>query len=486
MNGIFLRDMIMQGEIMHPVTFARSYYAHLPALSMPYHPPMFPMIEAGFYTIFGVHVLSARLAVAFSLGMAAMGLFLLVWRTHNSTVLAVSSTITFLCLPESLWVGSDVMLEFPALALAIWSLYCLLPVQERFPLWRAVVFALVAGASVWTKHFTVFLGVALVLYLLLSGRRRLLLRAGPWVSVAIFYSLVASLAWISTLVHGAGVDQAIPKAKLPIYLAYWRLLVRNTAFYVTEYYNVTGPAGMILIAAIIAAILLGLYKRKQEAIYVSWAITSLAVVLLLRPYATRYLFFTYPAIIVLGYVGLSRIMERFTVRTRYVKATAFVVTALAVVQYPYRTLYLLGPDEAARILAQMDAKRILYCGGTDGNFILNYRINHAGLDTAIITGEKLPVSTFTPEHFEQFAHDYGVQYVVLETASGKREHWASLVAAPPEKLVLERQIALSSSTERWNGELRIYRYTDPSPQPKSNLAMRMYMIGGTMEFELGQ
>ena len=486
MNGVFLRDLIFQGAIARPISFAHTYYAQLPALSMPYHPPMFPLIEAGFYTIFGVHVLAARLAVAFSLATAALGLFLLVWRTHGSTLLAAVSTITFLCLPEALWVGSDVMLEFPALAFAIWAIYCLHSVQERFPIRRALAFALLAGAAVWTKQLTVFLGAAPALYLLLAGRWRLCFKSAIWVATGVFCAMVAALASLSSSVHGAGVNQAIPAAPIPMYLAYYRLVVRNAIFYAQHYQTVTGPAGLILMAALAAALVLGLYRRKQEALYFSWAVTSLGVLFLLRPYATRYLFFTYPALIVLGYVGLTRIVERFTGGQRPAIAAALVVAALAAVQFPYRTAYLHGPDEAARVLAPAGARRILYCGGTDGNFILNYRVNRAGLDTTIITGDKLPAATFAPGRLEQFAHDYGVQYIVLETASGWQGPWTPLIAEPPPDMVLERRIPMSSSTERWNGDLRIYRFTNPSPEPKNDLAMRMFMIGGTMDFELGR
>jgi hypothetical protein len=226
-------------------------------------------------------------------------------------------------------------------------------------------------------------------------------------------------------------------------------------------------------------------RRSQNSLYFSWAAASLSVLFVLRPFATRYLFFTYPALIVLGYAALIGIVERVGGGQRLALAAAAAVTAVATVQFPHRTQYLHGPAEAAGILAPAGAKRILYCGGTDGQFILNYRVHHDRLDTTIITGDKLPAVTFTPGRFEQFAHDYGVEYVVLENASGWKGPWSKLIDAPLSTMVLERQIPLASSTTRWNGDLRIYRFTNPSSQPKNDLAMRMFMIGGTMDFKLG-
>jgi hypothetical protein len=39
MNGVFIHDLVAAGKILDVFAFAKSYYAHLPALSLPYHPP---------------------------------------------------------------------------------------------------------------------------------------------------------------------------------------------------------------------------------------------------------------------------------------------------------------------------------------------------------------------------------------------------------------------------------------------------------------
>ena len=64
MNGAFIHDYVRNGQLTSPVAYGELYYSRLPALSLPYHPPGFPMIEALFFFIFGVNVPAARLAVA--------------------------------------------------------------------------------------------------------------------------------------------------------------------------------------------------------------------------------------------------------------------------------------------------------------------------------------------------------------------------------------------------------------------------------------
>jgi hypothetical protein len=224
---------------------------------------------------------------------------------------------------------------------------------------------------------------------------------------------------------------------------------------------------------------------KESALYLAWTVTSLGVLFILRPYDTRYMFVTYPALIVLGYGSLFRIASLVPAGKRVAAAAGVAVAGLAIVQFPHTPPYLHGPEEVARMLAPAHADRILYCGGTDGSFILNYRVAHPGLDTTIIPGDKLPNAVFAPAAFEQFAHDYGVNYVVIEDATGWQRPWKQLFEARIPALVLERQFDLASSSRRWNGTLRVYRFTNPSPQPKSELAMRMFMVGGTMDFNLG-
>ena len=64
LNGAALLDIVREGGLSRPVAWLRDYFAHYPALSMPYHPPLFPAVEALFYAAFGVSPVSARLAVA--------------------------------------------------------------------------------------------------------------------------------------------------------------------------------------------------------------------------------------------------------------------------------------------------------------------------------------------------------------------------------------------------------------------------------------
>jgi hypothetical protein len=48
MNGVFIHDLLRDGKLRAPVEYGKYYYGHLSALSLPYHPPLFPLIESTF------------------------------------------------------------------------------------------------------------------------------------------------------------------------------------------------------------------------------------------------------------------------------------------------------------------------------------------------------------------------------------------------------------------------------------------------------
>src|SRR5262245_25494644 len=72
MTGAFIYDWIRTGNLLHPIQYGKAYYNRLPALSIPFHPPLFPGIEAAFFAIFGVKLLTARLAVALCVAATAI------------------------------------------------------------------------------------------------------------------------------------------------------------------------------------------------------------------------------------------------------------------------------------------------------------------------------------------------------------------------------------------------------------------------------
>jgi len=466
MNGVLVHDFIYDSLHAHkwidPVGYARQYYARLPALSLPYHPPLFPAFESVFFFVLGVNVLAARLAIAMAVALCAFLFYQLIMATHGSSTLAAVCTVSFLSLRVSQWVSSDVMLEFPAMVFVLWSLYYLRELHEGYSLRRGLGFALVAGAAVWTKQHAVFLGLLPFAYIVFFGRWRLLLDKTIWISSALFGAIVLPI----TILLPKFVGMAANKSVRPSGTA--GIFSRNLRFYIQNFPGALGLPLTVVLAIAVIGFGLGLWRRGRvtsaNRLYIAWASAAFLVLLVIVPLDERYLFFVHPPVIVLGYAGLFRLCAWVLPNARvwYIPGGMAVLSFVLGLNAP--VTFLRGPQEAASIVASASPERILYCGGTDGNFIFALRSVQSHTSTAVIRGDKVAGSTFSPGRLEAFAHRYGVNYIVLER-SGSAKPWDSIYDAPPPSMVWQREIAMASSDRRWNGSLRIYRFTNPSATP---------------------
>src|ERR1039458_6496953 len=77
MDGVFYRDFLRDLPFNRIKEYAVDYYLQYPALTILFYPPLLPLAEALFYTLFGVSHFTAQLTVAFFYLMAAWGAYVL-------------------------------------------------------------------------------------------------------------------------------------------------------------------------------------------------------------------------------------------------------------------------------------------------------------------------------------------------------------------------------------------------------------------------
>jgi hypothetical protein len=454
MNGVFLHDFLLSGQIRHPVTFAKNYYAHFPATSLPYHPPLLPLVETTFFLIFGVHYFVARIVIALFTAGCVILLYKLVLKTGGSHLLAVASASTFLGLRGSFLVSGDIMLEFPALFFTIGALYIL---GDPFGKWRSSLgFAVLAAAAVWTKQQTIFLGIVPFVQIAITGEWRLLKNRWLWLSLAVFSVLIGILAIVSM---GSGFSSNPGwRHDGMISMAAQRFHSYSTGLWA----QFTPPAALFIGGAFVFFLLTA---RRSHALkvdlYLSWVLAFWIELLFLPPYDWRYLFFMKPPLLVLGYKALSQLTEHLKWKPKSEVVGAAVLAVVVVVSLARPPLYLQGPSQAASFVFSPEYNRVVYCGRTNGAFILATRLLDPKLQSTVIRGDKLSTDLLQPDRFEHFAHDYGVHYVILEQ-TGRSTAWDVLTASPSPSMQWEVDIPLRCTFANRNGVLRIYRFTNPS------------------------
>lgn len=147
MNGAFIHDLLRDGGFRHPVRYAELYYSRLPALSLPYHPPLFPALEAVAFSLVGVKSAVACALVAMAAGASAVLLFRLVLVTHLSALLAALAVVAVFSLSWARLLSMQVMLEIPALAFSLGALAAVVTPERMRSTKNGVLFGLLAGAA---------------------------------------------------------------------------------------------------------------------------------------------------------------------------------------------------------------------------------------------------------------------------------------------------------------------------------------------------
>src|SRR5262249_10371674 len=150
LNGAFVLDFLHQLPLRHPVEFAYNYYRQYPALTIGFYPPLFSVVLAGFYALFGVSEAAALFCELTFLFLLACGAYRLS-RYWLDPVPALGATLLLIGAPELLFWGQQIMLDIPAYAFLVWAaefyLRYLKGADSRW-LYAAVVFAV---AAVYTK-----------------------------------------------------------------------------------------------------------------------------------------------------------------------------------------------------------------------------------------------------------------------------------------------------------------------------------------------
>jgi hypothetical protein len=451
-------------------------------------------MEAAAFSALGVNLFAARLVVALSVAACVVVLYRLVLATHDSVVLAVSCTVAFVSLRPCQTVSTDVMLEFPTLAFMLAAMWQIRDVENTFSWRRAMAFALFAGAAVWTKQNAVFLGVLPFAMAILTRQWRLLRHPATWVSATVFAALCAALtkfcatpASSSEVAMHPGLTTEFPTRSTSVF---FDVAVRNAMSYVSGMDQHLGtPLLAVVAAAIVVFSIEALRNRPGHAkntLYVAWTAAALALTLVAWQINNRYLLFAYPPMVVIGLVALYRLSARlFAPRIAWgVPSAVAAVMALSTAGSPGNYLY--GPAEAASVIRDPAASRVVYCGHTDGAFIFSARAAEpdGAAGPAILRGDKLPASTFNPAEFEDFAHRYGIGYVILERTANRRP-WDALRASPSASMVLVRTIRQSASTAVVpSGELYVYRFTNPASDPESTLTIPVGKLRSAIELKL--
>jgi hypothetical protein len=480
MNGVFIYDLFRTGHVFDPLRFAHQYFARFPALSMPYHPPVFPALEAVLFAAFDVRFTVARLAIALTVSLSAFLLYRLVLNHGASALIAATVCGSFLFLDMSAYLEQDIMLEFPALVFVLAAMLSLQRMEVRGFSWGAgVSFGLWAVAGMFTKQ-TVFVALVPFLYFALMRNRMAFARPAVWAGAAISAASGILLALVSIRVGLRG----IPHNWAPMSLT--DAIVHNCNYYLQA---MPGGLRLFVLATVASAVLIlwrtsiqGLFNRATW-FYLAWMTAALTIVLVSPAYDSRYLFFAMPPLVALTCELMQRAFSALFPPAKSAVLVAVAGGVFCVLHLVQTPVWLTGPDIAARRISDAGMNSVMYSGSSNGAFTFATRLFHPDLRAAVLRADKLLDHDVLTDKFEELARTYALDAVAIESPRAEDMDWQLRMSNSKTLKFWFRQ-EIDSSFPFMRATLFVFRVSDQSRSPQRLLHERIDTLGKNETFSL--
>lgn len=256
-NGVVVRQYLVDGLPQSPLAFARDYYQHYPKIAIGHWPPLYSILQGLWFLIASPSPFTALLPIAFIFA----ALSTIVYRQladHSPAWLAFATGALMLILPLGRDALHEVMLEpICALLLAFATLAFAGFRFASFGLWSAIALLTKAnaGAAALVPPLAIFLG----------NRWRLLLTFRFWTPVAIVGVLAFPWYWFAgPYMAGEWVPGPAPS-------------FAESALRAFRFAFLSGMAPLPLTLILLA--LAGWWLRRKDASAAAWASLAVAVLL---------------------------------------------------------------------------------------------------------------------------------------------------------------------------------------------------------------
>lgn len=488
MTGVFFRDLLLDLPLDRPKAYAVEYYLQYPALGLLVWPPLFHGVEGLFMLVFGTSFLAAKVLVGLFSALALTYFFLLVRRTHGTTT-AVAATLLFGLSPMVFQLSRQVMLEMPALALALAAVFHFvryLDLQRRSDIFLA---AAASAAFALTRYDGFFLLLFFLLSLVALRRFDLLRRREVWLAALLAMAVV-----------------------VPVYLpmlaefgrTHFRVTVQGGAHSLGAlwYYpgNLVRQLGWPILVPSLVGLVTALKHRRACWPYLALAAATYLAFTPLAELEVRHSIYWVPAFALFAVEGIDWIASRFRMRT----VLAAVVVCLAfwrAVSTP--APYVRGYEAAARYVVANTGSRFSFVDGfLNGGFIYQVRRHDPARRLWVLRGDKLLYGVINDpgSGYEEYAEGEGgildtlFRYdpelivveepqVVFKTAMATRLR--ETLAAHPERFELVRTFPVESNVPAFRGvRLDVYRSKVRNPSPAQRVSFDMMGLGRPLGAEL--
>ena len=404
MDGVLIYDWVAAGPSawLDPVGFAEHQYSYYPSLGIgSAYPPGFATVEALFFAVFGISVVTAHLCVLTFALLTCSGLFVLM-RRFTGRLEAFCVVLCLMAMPSVVYWTRQVALEMPTLAVLIWSAVAACHYHRRPSRPRLLLWISVSLAAVMFKQTAIFVLASYGLLLLIwTIRKRVPL--GHLV-VAALCSAVLIGAYCRLISSGGAsphVFDLVLKGK-----SAWIML--SPSSWLTYALWAPSQTGIWILA--FSAVGIALTLRRPDALgglTFLWFVSFYTMASMIQEKEPRYLFFGLAAFAVWAGIGIAWSLSPIPLPP--VRAAGAAALALAVTITALRQPIAYRPDYGPLVLANRDliaGRVVLFNGLRDADFIFAVRQHLGPRQCVVVRASKLLYTCAAkPEYrFQSYVH----------------------------------------------------------------------------------
>jgi len=498
LNGVFLADLVSAWPA-DPKAWAINYYLQHPALTILFYPPLFYIISAPFFLLFGVSHATALAVEELHYFALALGLFFLTRRCTGPFV-AIAVGLSAMAAPGVAFWGRQVMLDIPSVAFLTWSTVAFtshLRTKRPALLYFAAALAL---AAIYTKINTVIILPVFALALLVSRGRAIFVDKHVWIAGALLVIGLVPIAILTLKFGSANVQSVTGIADSQVSrhsLAGWIWYARRFPWLVG--WPILGLSLMTPILALARPAKYPL-NAAETVLLVGWFVVGYIALSLIDLKDGRFVTLIAPPILISAGLAVSMLWPGEKI-AQLVFAVAVIATGAYTLEFvPVAAVS--GYREAAQWIAKNTPRHaiVLFSGKRDGSYIFNLRTFTDRGDISTIRVDKLLLTisvrrtlgvsakALSETQIAQMLDDDGVQYVVAQA-----DFWTDIPVMNRFQNVLKSShfvklltIPVVANVPSEDKTVSIYKNlgrVNPHPKP---LEMPLAIIGSSVKGNVGK
>lgn len=488
LNGVFVRDLLLAMPLTDPAGYAIAYYLKYPSLTILFYPPLFYLLSAPSFALFGVSHAAALVPVILSYFALGAGVYALALRWFDRGP-ALGAALVLIAAPEiALW-GRQVMLEIPCYVFLVWAVWILYQYLDGDRPWALYFAAFLFLCTLYVKQTVLFMAPVLVLLLVLYRGRPVWRDRHVWIVGALFAAGLVPLVLL-TLHFGqanigsvAGIDDAVAER--------WSLA--DWLWYATALPGQLGWPTLVLAGIGLAGMALRPAWRlpwRDGVFLAAWCAVGYLFFSTIALKEARHDVFILLPVVLVAIVPVNRLPWR---HLSWAAAVAFggVVLAVTLAWHPVPRID--GYRAAANFVADHAPTNsvILFSGYRDGSFVFNMRARDDRRDLTVLRADKILLriavrrelgvdeTSYSEAEIADLLNNYGVYYVVAQA-----DFWTDLAPMARLQAILRspqfREVAripVQANIPTTDRELIVYANLGPVRDERSRITIDMPIIG---------